>query len=218
MTTRRADDAYFTPVDLAFAICSKLFLWIDDEPSGAGPEGVQVVMDPHAGGGAFLRVAPEVFPWAEIVGSDINPRSEEIAQADWLDDYAEVSLAMENYATEHPTLIVGNPPYNEAQKHIEAALDRLRRAYGGPHYVAFLLRIGFLGGLSRARGFWQQNPPIWVWSVAPRPSFTEDGKTDGSEYAVIVWKVDQGKVVRRSTQFDWLMWDRPSRRRAVPTG
>lgn len=80
-------------------------------------------------------------------------------------------------------LIIGNPPWATAEAHIRLALDRMRTG----DVLAFLLRGSFLAGQARVRGLWKDAPPSHVWHIAPRPSFTGDGKTDGYESAAIAW-------------------------------
>lgn len=53
-------------------------------------------------------------------------------------------------------------------------------------HVAMLLRASFLGSSSREH-LWRTTPLRKVWHIAPRPSFTGDGKTDGAEYAFFWW-------------------------------
>lgn len=77
--------------------------------------------------------------------------------------------------------IIGNPPYNDAENHCKHAIKNARIG------VAFLLRLGFMASVQRSE-FWRQNPPTRVIVLSKRPSFTGDGKTDGSEYAFFVWE------------------------------
>ncbi|QXL90608.1 hypothetical protein [Salmonella phage NINP13076] len=49
-----------------------------------------------------------------------------------------------------------------------------------------LLRIGFLESMKRWE-WWQENPISSLLILSQRPSFTDDGKTDGSGYAWFVW-------------------------------
>src|SRR6266511_3303810 len=80
-------------------------------------------------------------------------------------------------------LVVGNPPFRQAQAHVEAALDLLRVG----DRLAFLLRLNFLGSRDRVR-FWRRPGLESVQTIAPRPSFglNKHGKpgSDGTEYAL----------------------------------
>ena len=89
---------------------------------------------------------------------------------DWLD-------VQELPGTERDYRIVfGNPPYKHAQEHIEHAFKL------GADEVWFLLRTGFTGSLRRY-DMHRDCGLMHKSELVPRPSFTGDGKTDGSEYA-----------------------------------
>lgn len=171
MSARRAPprdalDRYYTPDALAHTLVAAL--------SGINPE---VVVEPSVGDGAFARAVRARWPSAYILGVDKAPTTRAAECVDDLitDDWP--AFAAEPFAVD---LVVGNPPYRDAEKHITAALA-LR-----PKCAAFLLRLGFLAGAKRA-GFWRENPPSEVHVLSKRPSFTGDGRTDGSEYGWFVW-------------------------------
>lgn len=79
--------------------------------------------------------------------------------------------------------VVGNPPYGLALEFVRRSLDIVRD--GGT--VAFLLRLAFLSSAKR-KAFFVENPPKNVYVLSKRPSFTKDGRTDGADYAFIVWE------------------------------
>jgi hypothetical protein len=76
-------------------------------------------------------------------------------------------------------LIIGNPPYMLAEEHVTLA-----RKTGA--WVAFLLRLSFLGSQARAKTVWASPGLRWLIPISRRPSFTGGG-SDASEYAVFVW-------------------------------
>jgi hypothetical protein len=113
-----------------------------------------------------------------------------------------------------PDVILGNPPYSirlpklgpdgEQLRYpashkragqlrwdvIEVATDHVLHGLqcvpvGG--FVAYTLRIGFLGGKDHVRRLHGLTPPARVDTYVPRPSFTGQG-TDNSEYAQFVWE------------------------------
>lgn len=87
-----------------------------------------------------------------------------------------------NYLTEdypHVDCCITNPPYSEAQAFVE-------KARGHSDVVIMLLRGGFLGSYTR-HDWWKINKPTSLLVFSDRPSFTDDGKTDGSEYFWYVW-------------------------------
>ncbi len=182
---RNDSDAYYTPDALALAIARRT-----QESLGY----FNTVIEPSAGAGAFVRAARTVWGDSEIVAIEPDERSTPDAQAD-----AWVGGTWENF--EHDlsdagrVLVIGNPPYNlpgdgrgenptTAERHVLLALDRMRD--GG--VLVFLLRLSFLSGGARIRRLHMQHPLAALWPVTPRPSFTLDGKTDGSEYGVFVWR------------------------------
>lgn len=70
------------------------------------------------------------------------------------------------------------------------------------HWLAFVLRLNFLGSTKRS-GLWHDHPPDAVYTLEPRPSFTGGGN-DSTEYALIVWR-----HARRTGQLvDWIRWGR----------
>lgn len=76
-------------------------------------------------------------------------------------------------------IIITNPPYSLAQEFVTKAL---REA----DVVIMLLRLGFLESMKRWQ-WWQDNPLCSLMVLSKRPSFTDDGKTDGSGYAWFIW-------------------------------
>lgn len=75
--------------------------------------------------------------------------------------------------------VISNPPYSLAQEFATKAL-------GEADVVIMLLRLGFLESMKRWE-WWQDNAPSSLLVLSQRPSFTEDGKTDGAGYAWFVW-------------------------------
>lgn len=76
-------------------------------------------------------------------------------------------------------LVITNPPYSLAQEFVEKSLTEAP-------VVVMLLRLGFLESLKR-KEFWEKNPLTSLIILSKRPSFTEDGKTDGSGYGWFIW-------------------------------
>lgn len=73
----------------------------------------------------------------------------------------------------------------------------------------FLVRSAFLGSQFRGEGLWKDYPPVGLYFVSRRPSFTPDTKSSekGMEYVVIRFKKDvTGKVCKLPQEFDWFMW------------
>mgnify|MGYP001607363117 FL=1 len=163
-------DAYYTPPALAEHLVGLL-----------GPWGGRVVLEPSAGGGAFVRAL--LAAGTEVVfTNDINPDAPGQALVapthrrtkDFL-DLARIDV----WCGGPPDWIVGNPPFRVWREHVEHALTIAPR-------VAFLLRLAALE--SRARyDFWQRTPARRVWVLSERPSFTGGGN-DNAAYGFFVWE------------------------------
>lgn len=74
--------------------------------------------------------------------------------------------------------IITNPPFALAKEFIEKSL-------GEAEFVAYLLRLNFLGSQKR-HDWWQGKEPTHLFTLSKRPSFTGKG-TDATEYAWFVW-------------------------------
>ena len=175
-------DAYYTPDAVARACVAT----IAADVRGA------TVLEPHAGGGAFVRALLEAG--ADTVASDINPEAPAL-----VDELGTYGLHARDFIADGETWpdvgwVAGNPPFNEAEAHVRRALDLSTVG------VAFLLRLAFLESAKRA-DFWREHPPAEVHVFTNRPSFTCGG-TDSAAYAWFVWRAgwDREPVLR------WLDW------------
>ena len=158
---RRANDAYYTPDDLAARLVGLLPLSDGD-----------TVLEPHVGGGAFAR-ALRASGVGALDGCDINLDAAGFEHCDVMRRGCNFLDADVGY-----DWIIGNPPFKNAEAHVRHALDL------APN-VAFLLRLAFLE--SRARiPFWAEHPAAKVWVLSQRPSFT-GGRTDSCAYGWFVW-------------------------------
>lgn len=87
--------------------------------------------------------------------------------------------------------IVTNPPYKLALECMQACV-----ASEAP-VVAMLLRTNILESRKRA-AFWRKHAPSALYALSKRPSFTGNGKTDGTGYAWFVW--DRRPLLIEGTQ------------------
>lgn len=161
-------DRYYTNEVLAEAIVSEL-----PESIGLDSRGI---WEPHVGGGAFARAVLARWPKARLRVSDIDPTS--AALRDMGGDCADfLSLSPKS----KPWLIIGNPPYGEAEDHVRHALSQTEG------HVVFLLRLALCESVARV-GFWAETGACLrkVWVLAERPSFTGGG-TDSCAYGVFWW-------------------------------
>lgn len=157
-------DRYYTPDALAAALLAKIL-----------PPTPTTVLEPHGGGGAFIRAAKahkhtvlslDLDPGADLSGADAC-----LTGTDYITTPLPSSWA--------PDWVVGNPPYKGWVDHAEKALR------DAPN-VAFLLRLAALESRKRY-DFWQQNPLARLIVLAERPAFTGQG-TDSCAYAFFVWQ------------------------------
>lgn len=184
MRPRAAEDFYPTP--LAAARSSLTLLPADLTPAA--------ILDPGAGTGVYGQAARELWPGAEITGAELRL---EHPSADYDRWRAGDFLRMPWYQTFD--LVIGNPPYKPAEQFVRRAFELTRP--GG--FVAFLLRLAFLEGRARGRGLWSQHPPLVVGAFSRRPSFTGNGRTDATAYAVFVWQIGyHGETVLRWLDYD----------------
>ena len=80
---------------------------------------------------------------------------------------------------------------------VQHALAQL--APGG--VLIFLLRLALLETQGR-RLFWAAHPPARVAVCVPRPSFTADGHTDATAYAIYQWI----RGTAGPPRLEWLRW------------
>lgn len=172
-------DQYSTPSGLALAITNHLAQHLPAPPA--------LVVEPSAGVGPFIEAARTTWPQAEIHAVDYDHHLEHKCRTAGADAF--YAMPWEDYAQkfkpdEFPVLVLGNPPYTNAQEHIEAALAFIGENEG---HLAFLLRLNFLAGLRRARTLYAESRLCYIAPVAPRPSFAFKG-TDPTEYMLTVWR------------------------------
>lgn len=181
MADRIEADNYPTPDALAAAICEKLAAYIPPPDR---------ILEPSAGEGAFVRAARATWARSAIYALDIR----EECRAPCCDGGAVFFARQDATSAAVSTsgvplfrggvsLVVGNPPYSGAEKHVAAARSWLAR--GG--HLAFLLRLSFLGSAGRAERLWSKPGLRYLAPINPRPSFI-NGTSDNSEYAVFVWQ------------------------------
>ncbi len=96
-------------------------------------------------------------------------------------------------------LVVGNPPFSLAETHLRHALYLV----GQDGMVAFLLGVTFRSSMGRRALFRDARWGLWrKYLLEERPSFSGDGATDATEYALFVFRRGYtGDSVERS--FSW---------------
>lgn len=180
-------DAYYTPFRAARACCAAL------REVGVAP--VASVLEPAAGGGAWVDAAREVWPDVWVTAIDIDPAAAGLRNADvsQVGDF----LTSRWVETGEYDLVLGNRPYHdELGDWVERGL-RLAPA------VAFLERGTILGSVERS-AWWQTCPPSDVWVLAPRPRWEGPGAREASDTVdsvLVLWR--RGMT---ATRLRWLRW------------
>lgn len=185
MAPRKTDDAYMTPDDLALAICHRVSraLGVVHPPAR--------IVDAGAGQGAFIRAARTVWPQATIAAVELRPECEAACMAAGANKFIPGDfLALPGTAFAAADLIISNPPYSLATKFAEHALGAL--AARPDAMVAFLVSSNFRASAGRWKnpdGLFVTFPWLESMPIVPRPSFTTDGKTERTEYELILWRI-----------------------------
>jgi len=163
----------------------------------------QRVLEPSAGDGVFLGALADVHGPGIVVDAvelQAKFRGAIETQGQRFETPGKVTISRFEKVVERKGYdwVVGNPPYSHAETHIRHALYHL--AQGG--HLAFLLRLNFRATSGR-RDLFRALPPRFIWVLEERPSFTRDGHTDGTEYAVFVWQRTNAPHRTTLDAFSW---------------
>lgn len=175
--SRRALDNYPTPGRLTRALLEEVCI--------AG-----VVLEPCAGAGQIADVlrGGRAYGIRGVYINDLDPAHGCDRQEDATDPEAGIWKLRSDW-------VVTNPPFNQAMAILQNSYRCARRG------VAFLLRLSFLeptnGRAAWLREHEEELSDLLVFG-SPRPSFTDDGRTDSATVAWMVWRRDwrEGTTVR----------------------
>jgi len=183
MADRRENDAYYTPDDVAQKCVATIGYRISKTR----------IIEPSAGGGAFLRAVLQYAWRSNTVACDVDPDASglRIAGAHHVGDF--LTMPQPEDVAPLPVWVIGNPPYKHAMEHVEHALSLAFPEYCPHGGVAFLLRLAFVESEAR-RAFWRKWPVTELHILSKRPSFT-GGKTDSCAYAFFVWHAGERQPV-----------------------
>lgn len=212
-TVRRDHDAYMTPPALASAIVNRL-------RDSIIPTAPMKIIEPACGEGDFIAPCKAVWPEASIVAVDIRAEVAEKIQAFGAKFVHSDYLAIPTKALASADLIISNPPFNRFAEFVLHSLSGMRDGA----YLVMLMRLGMLAWTEdKQDGFWKDVYPdlIGCAPICPRPSFTDDGKTDSQEYGIAVWQKGAGSNVdiTHSVPIKWawlwptIRWDKGRRAR-----
>ncbi len=196
---RDPTDYYATTPALATLVCGAIrrdFGLVDP----------RTILEPGCGAGTFMRAIDATWPRAQVLhGIEIHDDLAEYAKAQGFDvEFADV---LNTHLGEYD-IVIGNPPFRYSDAFIPLLLRHMRP----DGVLAFILRVNYLAGKDRFARLWSQSPPKRIYALPARPGFTRDGKTDATDYCVVVWL--NGYV--GPTTFEWIdnrdvmnKWDRP---------
>ncbi len=186
---RRENDFYETPLAFAATVMYNI---------PCHPGLVKTVLDPGAGNGVWGKA---LRPWnytAEITGIDIQPKSElavdERIYNTWIEcDFQTVQT------DQRFDLIMGNPPFKLVHEFVDKSLELL----APQGQLVFLMRLAMLESQKRYKTWWTHSPLRKVMVSPKRISFTGDGKSDDTAYAIFIWQegYDAKPIL------DWMWWD-----------
>jgi hypothetical protein len=152
------------------------------------------VLEPSAGTGAIAKVLAAQMPFSTITAIELDPDRAAALRGQppivaVRGDFLELSGFNDGDASAplfaSHELVIGNPPYNDAESHVRAAM----LAAGPNGSIAMLLRLNWLEG--RGRAAFHREHPADVYVLERRPSFTGRG-TDATAYAWFVWGPGRG--------------------------
>ena len=183
---RQKNDVYPTPVECCRASL-KLFDHLD----------FQTILDPGCGNGPWGQAAREIWPNAWIEGIDIEPGVNSAYNVIHTGDYFKGDCL----TYKHYDCIIGNPPYRLAERFVRRSFDLL----ADRSVMVQLLRLAFLEGQDRGKHLWRAHPPVSVYVLSRRPSFTANGKTDATAYGIYIF--DTNHPWGHPPSLHWLDWD-----------
>ena len=139
------------------------------------------ILEPAAGNGIIIKALRDAGYKKNFIHA-VEIRAEEKENLNAVADSVEINSFFDVDPTIHFDVIIGNPPYSQAQEFIDKSLQLLNP--GGR--LIFLLRTNFLESKKRFE-WWQDKPPTRLYVLSKRPSFTGKG-TDATSYSWFIWE------------------------------
>lgn len=177
---RKPYDFYSTPIESIKTLLNNIDL------SNYGND----VLEPSAGNGNICKVFKEYYPDKDLTAVEL--REEEYNNLCRL-NIDDVIINSYYNIRDKFDIIIGNPPYSEAQEFIEHSFELLKEN----GILIFLLRTNFLESKKRYE-FWKKYPLSKLYTLSKRPSFTGKG-TDATSYSWFIWdkstKLQEIKII-----------------------
>jgi hypothetical protein len=179
---RNPRDFYPTPIDFCRVALAYNQPWIVDSP------GFLTVLDAGAGTGNWGTALRELMPNAHLIGVDIQGEKP-AAYDEWHIVPFETWIAETSQTFD---LVIGNPPYgNDApERWLKTLWPHLtpKALHRFPGRIFWLLRLAWYSSQGRYRRLFNgKYHPAAVYQSASRLSFTGDGKSDDTDYAMFLW-------------------------------
>ena len=187
LPARAEDDRYLTPIlecEQAYATLMKWNeTWRQSRPCVGQTNRMRApyILDPGAGPGVWGTVARQIWPESMIHGIDIQEQE----KPHHYDRY-DVGRFPGDWPFSGYDLVVGNPPYNQANVFVEESMKRLRN--GG--FLMFLMRLQYCTGTRRRDGLYDRFPLFLYAVYSRRISWRADGKrkTPPRDHALFIWQ------------------------------
>lgn len=187
--TRDALDRYYTPRALAKAVVDRVAQQI-----GLTPE--DNILEPSSGGGAFVD---ELISRGYTVDTcDIDVGAKRGNGRHHEGDFLGLR------GSKRYDLIIGNPPFGDAQAHADHAINLLKP----DGMLAFILPMQFWCSQERLR-WWESHNAGSVSAIIPRPDFTEEGG-DMRDVALFQWWAEDLRC-KGGPSLGRLLWTKPPR-------
>lgn len=191
MTARDPLDRYYTPDALARACLRAVAELVNNEPAR--------VLEPYAGGGAFMRAARRLWSHVEVAGCDVDPEAPALTAPEGLQ--VQVCPAAEWEPSPWPVpWVVSNPPYRDVYETVAEARALQARCHGSR--LGLLLRATVLSRLMTS-----DDPPAHVFIARQRPRWGGPGGAalKASDSVDAAWCVWEREVVYRTElhPLDW---------------
>ena len=185
---RRENDQYFTPKGLTRSLLRHV-------PTLAGAR----VLEPSAGMGHISNILKSDFN-CRVLTNDIDATMPCDYHMDATGEpFWELMESTSQFDPMRKRWVVTNPPYKQAAEILDGAIE------SGFEGMAMLLRLSFLEPTrSRAELLRDLEPMLSHLIVfSPRPSFTENGRSDSVTSCWFVWQWDNVGGTRVINCTDW---------------
>ena len=163
------------------------------------------ILDPGAGLGAWGKTVRELintddrFAKANLVGVELDEGT--YPDGEYYDEWIVKDFLKWNTKRKFD-LIIGNPPYNQAEEFARKSFELLDQ--NGT--ILFLLRLSFLESQTRGKNFWKEFPPRDVWVISRRISFTGNRKSGDAAFGLYRWE-QEWDYRKNPPILRWMDWN-----------